>query len=137
MPSGFFLLPSPHERDLSSTRDAARELEIFMNRYPESEFGDEARELWRDAMTRMATHEYEIAKYYFDRDNPRATVNRLRYMLNHFSGLGFDAEALFLLGQAHLELEEHDRAQAVWRDLVNAHPNHPRASDANQHLSEL
>lgn len=137
MPSGFFLLPAPYERDLSSTRDAARELEIFMNQYPESEFVDEARERWREAMGRLASHEYQVAEFYMDRDNPTAAVNRLRYMLRNFSGMGLDAEALFLLGKAHLERDEPERAASAWNDLVNVHPGHPRAEDAQKRLEQM
>lgn len=137
MPSGFFLMPSPHERDLSTTRDAARELQIFLNRFEHSEYADRAEEMWREAMGRLARHEYAVAEFYFDRDNFRATVQRLRYLLDNYRGLGLDAEALFLLGKAHLQLDEPQRAAAVWTDLVEVHPNHPRAEDAGEQLREM
>ena len=135
MPSGFFLLPAPHERDLSTTRDAVRELELFLDRYGDSEYAEEAQEKWREGMTRLARHEYEIGKYYFDRDNPQATVQRLRYLLSNYSGLGLDAEALYLLGLAHRELGDEDRARSVWGDLVEHHDHHPRAAEAARELS--
>ena len=137
MPSGFFLMPSPHERDLSTTRDAARELHIFLNRFADSEYADEAEQMWREAMGRLARHELTVAEFYFDRDNPRATVQRLRHLLEHYQGLGLDAEALYLMGKAYLELGEPERAAAAWTDLVEIHSAHPRASDASQKLERL
>ncbi len=137
MPSGFFLLPSPHERDLSSTRDAVRELEIFLRRFEGSEYAEEATEKWREASQSLATHEFEIAEFYYDRDNPQAAANRLRYMLRNYSGLGLDAEALFLLGKAYVDLEQTDRARSVWNDLINVHSTHPRATEAEQRMSQL
>lgn len=137
MPSGFFLLPAPHERDLSSTRDAVRELEIFLNRFEASEFADEALQKWREASQGLATHEFQVAEFYYDRDNPRAAVNRLRHMLQNYSGLGLDAEALFLLGKAYADLGEHERARMAWTDLINVHTNHPRAKAAQRRLSKL
>ena len=135
MPSGFFLLPSPHERDLSTTRDAVRELELFLDRYGNSEYAERAQEMWREAVTRLARHEYEVAQFYHDRDNPRATVNRLRHLLSEYSGMGLDAEALYLLGLAYQEMEEYDRAEAVWSDLLDHHEGHPRAAEAARELS--
>ncbi len=137
MPSGFFLMPAPHERDLSTTREAARELQIFLNRFGDSEYAPQAEEMWREAVGRLARHEYTVAEFYFDRDNPRATVQRLRHLLENYRGLGLDAEALFLLGKAYVELGERERAQSAWTDLMEIHPNHPRAADAGKELQKL
>ncbi len=137
MPSDFFILPPPHERDLSTTRDAVRELHLFVRNYPESEYADDARQKWRYSMRRLANHEYYVADYYMDRDNPTAAVQRLRFLLQNYSGLGLDAEALFMLGRAYLELEDDDRAATAFRDLVNNHPDHARARQAQRHLEQI
>lgn len=137
MPSDFVVFPPPHERDLSTTRDAAREMRIFLREFEDSDYADEAREKWREAMTRLARHELYVANHYMERDNPRATVWRTRYLLENFSGFGLDAEALYLLGSAHQELEQPDRAASAWRDLMEYHSDHPRAAEAQRRLEQL
>ena len=135
-PSDFFIFPPPHERDLSTTRDAVRELQIFLRDHGDSEYAEEAEEKWREAMFRLANHEYYVADHYMDQENPRAAIGRLQYLLRNFTGLGLDAEALYLLGKAYFELDEREHATAAWNDLVEYHPNHPRASDARDYLGE-
>ncbi|WP_158542647.1 outer membrane protein assembly factor BamD [Lujinxingia litoralis] len=134
MPSEFFILPPAYERDLSSTRDAVRELRIFLQRYEQSEYAPEARRLMRSAQRRLADHEFYVATYYLDRDNPKAAAGRLTHLLRNFPGLGLDAEALFLLGKAYLQLDEPGRALTAWTDLIEVHPEHPRAGEAKRLL---
>lgn len=134
MPSEFFVLPPAYERDLSTTRDAVREMRIFLRRYEDSEFAEEANRLLRQALRRLGDHEFYVATYYLDRDNPRAAANRLTYLLRNFAGLGLDPEALFLLGKAYLQLDEPQRAATAWTDLVEAYPEHPRAKEVAPHL---
>jgi outer membrane protein assembly factor BamD len=137
MPSDFFILPPTYERDLSTTRDAAREIRIFLRRFENSEFATEANQKLRETLRVLADHEYYVATYYFERDNPRATANRLTYLLRNFAGLGLDPEALYLLGNAYLQLDEPERATIAWTDLVETHPDHPRAKQVQRALDSL
>ncbi len=134
MPSEFFILPPSYERDLSSTHDAVRELRIFLRRFENSEYSDEAIQKLRRALRTLADHEFYVATYYLDRDNPRATANRLTYLLRNYSGLGLDPEALFLLGKAYLQLDDADRARTAWLDLVETYPDHPRSAEVQPHV---
>ncbi|RVU42564.1 outer membrane protein assembly factor BamD [Lujinxingia sediminis] len=136
MPSDFFVLPPAYERDLSSTRDAVREMRIFLQRYENSEYAPEARRLMREAQRRLADYEFYVATYYLERDNPRAAAGRLTHLLRNFAGLGLDPEALFLLGKAYLQLDEPGRALTAWTDLIEVHPQHPRAAQARKLLQE-
>lgn len=137
MPSDFFVFPPPHERDLTTTRDAAREMRIFMREFGNSEYADRADTKWREAMRRLGEHELYVAEHYMDRDKPGAAVNRLRYLLENFRGMGLDGDALFMLGEAHYLLDEPQRAASAWRDLVQYHPSHARSDDARQRLEEV
>lgn len=136
MPSDFFVLPPSYERDLTSTRDAVRELRIFLQRYEDSQYAAEARQLMRTSLRRLADHEFYVATYYLERDNPRAAAGRLTHLLRNFAGLGLDPEALFLLGKAYLQLDEPGRALTAWTDLIEVHPQHPRAAQAKRLLEE-
>lgn len=137
MPSDMFFLPPAYERDLSTTRDAVRELQIFLRQYGDSEYADRAQGKWREAMSRLARHEYYVAEHYLNHEKPVATVQRLQYLLEHFSGHGLDAEAMYMMGEAYLELNAPEQAAAVFSDLVENHPGHPRADDASEHLQRL
>ncbi len=135
MPSDWFLLPPAYERDLAKTRDAVRELNVFLKRFSDSEYADEARKLRAQARRRLADHELYVAEFYIDRDNPTAASMRLRYLLSNFSGLGLDAQALFLLARSYIELGEMERAKTALEDLIEFHPDTELADEARGYMA--
>lgn len=53
------------DRDQSATRDVIKELQLFVDRYPNSSLLPEARKLLRDARDRLADASYRVGFYYF------------------------------------------------------------------------
>ena len=65
------------------------------------------------------------------------TVLRLRRLLERYRGVGYDEEALWLLGRAYVAVAMPDRARGVWQELVDKHPRSGRAGDARGALVGL
>jgi outer membrane protein assembly factor BamD len=53
------------ERDQAATRDAIKELEIFLQRFPNSKLMPEAQKLYREAKDRLSEANYKVGFYYF------------------------------------------------------------------------
>ena len=53
------------DRDQSATRDVVKELQVFIDRYPNSALMPEARKLMRDAKDRLSEASYRVGFYYF------------------------------------------------------------------------
>jgi outer membrane protein assembly factor BamD len=53
------------ERDQSATKDAIKEIEIFLQRFPNSALMPEARKLEREAKDRLSEASYRVGFYYF------------------------------------------------------------------------
>jgi outer membrane protein assembly factor BamD len=53
------------ERDQSSTKSAVKEIEIFLQRFPNSSLMPEARKLEREAKDRLSNANYKVGFYYF------------------------------------------------------------------------
>ena len=53
------------ERDQSATKDAIKEIEIFLQRFPNSKLMPEARKLEREAKDRLSEASYRVGYYYF------------------------------------------------------------------------
>jgi outer membrane protein assembly factor BamD len=53
------------ERDQSATKDAIKEIEIFLQRFPNSALLPEARKLEREAKDRLSDSSYRVGFYYF------------------------------------------------------------------------
>jgi outer membrane protein assembly factor BamD len=137
LPGDFWLFPPSYEKDQSSTEDAATELKTFLDRYPDSPYRDKAKEILAKVGKRLADHEWYVARYYWDRGKPMGTVIRLRRMLERYRGVGYDEEALWLLGRAYVAVGMPDRARTTWEELVSKHPRSARASDARSALAGL
>jgi len=137
LPGDFWLFPPSFEKDQSSTEDAANELKTFLEKYPDSPYRAKSKEILVKVGKRLADHEWYVARYYWDRNKPMGTVIRLRRLLERYRGVGYDEEALWLLGRAYVAVSMPDRARNVWQELLTKHPKSDRAGDAQGALASL
>jgi outer membrane protein assembly factor BamD len=135
MPDDWFFLPPSYERELARARDAERELRIFLKRFPDSRFTKEATRYHLLTRRRLADHELYVATFYMERGNSRAAAQRLTYLLQNYSGLGLDPNALFLLARAYVELGDVERALVALKDLIEVHPQHELSGKARGWLA--
>lgn len=149
LPDDWFLVPPSYEKDQSATIDALRELSTFMRKYPRSAFRDRAEKMRRAAAHELAAHEWYVAKFYWGRGKPMATVLRLRTLLRKYPDVGYDEDALWLLGKAYVKVGRvvepthgpNDpgpaNAREAWQMLVTRFPKHQHAEDAKRELAKL
>jgi outer membrane protein assembly factor BamD len=69
------------ERDQSSTRDAVKEIEIFLQRFPNSDLMPEARKMEREARDRLSEANYKVGFYYFRVKWYPGAIDRFRDVL--------------------------------------------------------
>jgi outer membrane protein assembly factor BamD len=133
----FWMFPPSSEKDQSSTEDAANELKTFLDKYPDSPYRDKAKDILKQVNKRLADHEWYVAHYYWEHDKPTGTVFRLRRLLERYRGVGYDEEALWLLGRAYVAAAMPERARNPWNELVEKYPKSVHAGDARSALSSL
>ncbi|WP_428268027.1 outer membrane protein assembly factor BamD [Haliangium sp.] len=137
LPGDMWILPPSYEKDQSVSYDAERELRTFVEKYPDSPYRKKAQELLAKVHKHLAAHEWYVAKYYWDQGKPMGTVLRLRRLIDRYGGTSYDGEALWLLGQAYVEVDMPDRARDTWQTLIDQHPDHARAQEARRALARL
>lgn len=133
----FWLFPPSYEKDQSSTEDAGTELKTFLDKYPASPYRPKAQQILVKVGKRLADHEWYVARYYWDRGKPMATVLRLRRLLDRYRGVGYDEEALWLLGRAYIAVGMPARAKIAWTELSTKYPGAKHAGDARDSLRDL
>jgi outer membrane protein assembly factor BamD len=69
------------ERDQSATRDAIKEIEIFLQRFPNSALMPDARKMERDARDRLSQANYRVGFYYFRVQWYVGAIDRFRDVL--------------------------------------------------------
>ena len=137
IPSEWLLSPPAHERDQQPTQEALRQLRRFVLDFPEAERVPEAQEMIQKALRILAAHELYVARFYLRRDAYPAVVNRLRTLLSNYDGSGLEAEALLLLGETYLEMQDREQARRAFQEIVDRYPDADEAEDAREQLGEL
>jgi len=137
IPSDFFLLPPAIEKDQLELKGASTALGEFVRLYPKSEFVPEAKTTIADVKRRLARHELYVAEFYRRRDKWPAVVNRLSIVQQNFSGIGFDADVAFGLYDAHLALQQPEKARDALAFFVTTFPNDDQARKARAMLDRL
>lgn len=69
------------ERDQTNTREAVKELQVFVDRYPNSALMPEARTLLRKAKDRLSEASYRVGFYYFRARYYPGAIDRFREVL--------------------------------------------------------
>lgn len=103
-------------RDQAMTANAVEALDILISRFPESRYARDAM-LKRDLTTdHLAGKEMEIGRYYLNRGEVNAAINRFRSVIQKYQTTTHVPEALHRLVEAYLTLgmtEEATRTAAV------------------------
>jgi outer membrane protein assembly factor BamD len=104
------------QRDQTATKDAIRELELFLQRYPDSPLKTEVATLERTARDRLSQSEYEIGAFYARFNVCPGAVDRFRGILvsdpafTHRDAVYFQmAECLLKLGAPAEALPWYER----------------------------
>jgi outer membrane protein assembly factor BamD len=136
-PGDLFLFPPSHEKDQSSVREAARELQDFLAKFPDSKHRPEAEKVLEQARRRLAEHEWYVAQFYAKRDLWAGAAGRLETLVREYPGTPHEQDALMRLAEAYVKLDERFRAQQALQQLIVKHPGSPRRAEAEKLLAQL
>lgn len=123
IPNELFIFPPAYEKDQSETRDAAKALTRYLQRYPEHRFAGEARKLLADVRERLMAHERYVADFYRKAGRLRGYVGRLERIHDAFPDVGLDPELLVEMIEVYVKLEDADKAQATLAELESKFPD--------------
>jgi outer membrane protein assembly factor BamD len=137
IPSEWLLSPPAYERDQRYAQESLRLLRRFVLDFPDDPLVARAQQMAERVVTLLAAHEMYVAKFYFDRDHPRAAAGRLNTLLRSYPGTSYDPDALFLLGQSYERMHDDKGARRAFKELIARYPRHERAEQARDELSEL
>ncbi|ABI57891.1 outer membrane protein assembly factor BamD [Alkalilimnicola ehrlichii MLHE-1] len=115
-------------RDPQPLRRAFVDFRELIQRHPDSEYVDDARERMQEIRDLLARHEIYVARFYLRRDAPVAAVGRARTVLQEYQGTGAVEDALEVLVEAYGMLELADLQQDVRRVIGENFPGHPLAA---------
>lgn len=100
-------------RDQALTINALQELRKVIETYPESEYADEAKPRFDLAFDHLAAKEMEVGRFYLDKQEYVAAINRFRIVVEDFQTTRHTPEALYRLVEAYMALGLNGEAQSA------------------------
>ncbi len=136
LPPDFFIYPPRWEREMSRPKETSRELGSFIKRYGKTKYIDTAKKRLREVLRILADHEFYVASFYLKNNKPRAAAMRFKTLLEDYSGLGLDPNALFLLAKSYIQLGDMKAATTAFGDLMLNFPKHDLSLAAARYLKK-
>lgn len=116
--------PKAIDRDQKYLEDALHYLDTA-TQYVDSEYYDLAKEKAREVRRKLAARHFYVGKFYFRTKEYRAAIPRFNEIVTHYTDLGFDEKALFLMGESYRRLDIKDKSLEVLGVLEQHFPNSP------------
>lgn len=117
-------------RDQTPARKALEQLKTLKTRYPDSKYAQDADNRIRVAEDSLAASEMEVGRYYLQRRNYVAAINRFKSVVSEFQTTAHVEEALMRLTEAYMSLGITNEAQNAAAILGHNFPNSKWYKDA-------
>jgi len=132
------------ERDQSATKDAIKEIEIFLQRFPNSKLMPEARKMEREAKDRLSEANYRVGYYYYRVRWYPGAIDRFKELLATdpaYSGrdaVYFHlAESLYRTAEAELKDDKKAEALPYYERLLKEFEKSEFLALAQKRIAEL
>ncbi len=125
------------ERDQTATRDTIREIEVFLERYPNSRLVPEARTLLRDAQDRLSEASYRVGLYYFRARWYPGAIDRFRAVLTNDPQFTRRDAVYYHLAESLMRTERAAEALPYYERLVTEFEQSEHLEASRRRISEL
>jgi outer membrane protein assembly factor BamD len=117
-------------RDQDSATKALEAFQDLVKKYPKSEYVEDAKFKIQVTEDQLAGKEMSIGRFYLNRHNYTAAINRFRTVLQYYQTTRHAEEALYRLVEAYLGLGITDEAQTAAAVLGHNFPDSQWYQDA-------
>jgi outer membrane protein assembly factor BamD len=117
-------------RDQDATRRAIDSMQEIVSRYPDSEYAQDARAKIIVARDQLAGKEMQVGRYYLERREYIASINRFKSVVSDYQDTRHVEEALERLTEANLAMGLVSEAQTAAAVLGHNFPDSPWYQDA-------
>ncbi len=125
------------QRDQTETRDAVKELELFVERYPNSSLMDDARAKLREARDRLSDADFQVGLYYFRQKWYPGAVDRFDTVLKNDPGYSRRDSIYYYLGESYMRTKQQARALPFYEKLVQEFQQSEYLQGAQKRIAEL
>lgn len=121
------------ERDMGPARESFDDFNRLINRFPNSDYAEDARQRMIYLRNLLAAYELKAAGFYMQRGAYVAAVKRATFIVENYDRTPSLADTLVLMTKAYLELGLNDLATSTEETLALNFPQH-KALNASKKL---
>jgi outer membrane protein assembly factor BamD len=125
------------ERDQSATREAIKEIEVFLQRYPNSALMPQARALERDARDRLSLAGYRVGFFYYRARWYIGAIDRFREVLATDPGFSGRDAVYYHLAESLYRTDKKAEALPYYERLIREFEQSEYLLDAQKRVAEL
>ncbi len=125
------------DRDVTPTKQALAEFDVFFERYPKSPLMPEVKEQWRVARDRLSASSYGVGVSYFRRKFDFAAIPRFREVLEEDPGFSRIDGVYYHLAESLARSDRKAEAIPLFDRLIKEHKTSEYVERAQKPLKEL
>jgi len=124
------------DRDQTSTENALRVFQDYLNRFPKGQNAAEVTSMIQRCKNRLADHEVYVGWFYLRIKQYQASIKRLEQTLEKYPELAHRDEAYFYLLQDYLKTGDRNKANEFFEKLYQQFPGSEYLKDAEKILDK-
>jgi len=125
------------QRDQTETREAIKEFQTFVDRYPNSSLMPEARVKLRDSRDRLSESDYLVGFFYFRQRWYVGAVDRFKNLLTQDPEYTGRDAVYFYLGESLIKMKLQAEALPYFEKLVHEFERSEYLAEAQKRIEEL
>jgi outer membrane protein assembly factor BamD len=125
------------ERDQSETRDAIKEFQTFVVRYPMSPLLDETKARLRESLDRLSRADFQVGLFYYRQKWYPGSIDRLAAILKNDPDYSSRDDVYFYLAESYVKTKREAQALPYYDKLVTEFPKSEHIQDAQKRIAEL
>jgi outer membrane protein assembly factor BamD len=134
--SHFYQMLNP-QRDQTETKEAIKEFENFVERYPNSSLMGEARARMREAKDRLSTSSYQVGLFYYRNRWYPGAVDRFKDLLQKDPEFTTRDAAYYYLGESLMKLNRAAEALPYFERLTKEFETSEFMAEARRRIDEI
>jgi outer membrane protein assembly factor BamD len=124
-------------RDQTETRDAIKEFQTFVVRFPDSKLMPEVKAKLREAQDRVAESDYLIGMYYYRQKWYLGSIDRFSSLLKSDPEYTSRDSVYFYLAESYVKSKRVAQALPLYEKLVTEFQKSEHLQDAQKRIAEL
>jgi len=125
-------------RDQTETKEAVKEFEVFLVRYPNSTYLPEVKERLREAKDRLGEAEFRVGRFYYQQAKfYPAAIERFNVLLKQDPEYTGRDAVYFYLGESLVKIKRGAEALPYYEKLVQEFEKSEYLDDARKRIAEL